>query len=506
MSPYIVGIDIGTGSIKAVAITSDGTIVAKHQHHYPFFSSKPDYNEQEPETIWQAFIKIVREVVKATGSNPAAVCLSSVMHSVIMVDKNGKELSNMITWADRRNADDAEDLYHSQAAPSLYEATGTPIHAMSPLTKIMWLKRCSTLFEKTFKFISIKEYIWFKLFEEFQIDYSLASATGLFNIHELQWHEPALKLAGISSAQLSNIVNTDYSRKDVKASIASLLTINTDTTFIIGSSDGCMASLGSFSMEEGIGALTIGTSGALRIKTTKPINNFNTMVFNYRFDEETFISGGPINNGGNVLQWLLKSFLFKDHIDNKNYNELFKSIERVPPGCNGLMCLPYITGERAPIWDAKSCGTFFGIKDHHTQPYFIKAAIEGTCYTLSQILHQLEEGATIRQLNASGGFMHSKEWIQILADITDKPISLIQQEDASAVGAAYFALKELGLIDSYEQMKPGSGTIIQPKSKEAKIYKQQYRIYGKLYDSLKDQMHELHKLYQEGFAINEQSV
>lgn len=498
MLPYIIGIDIGTGSIKAIAATTDGTIVAKNQYHYPYFSSEPDYNEQEPQAIWQAFIKCLREIVATTGTNPAAVCFSSVMHSLMMVDKTGKELSNLITWADRRNADDAENLYHSAEAPVLYAATGTPIHAMSPLTKLIWLKRCSTaLFEKTHKFISIKEYIWFKLFEAFEVDYSIASATGLFNIHHLQWHEPSLQLAGISPTQLSELVNTNYSRTDVKASVASLLTIAADTPFIIGSSDGCLANLGSFAMEKGLAALTIGTSGALRIKTNKPVINFRTMVFNYRFDEHTFISGGPVNNGGSVLQWLLKSFLNKEHIDARDYEQLFESIERVPAGSSGLLFLPYITGERAPIWDAKSCGAFFGIKDHHSQPYFLKAAIEGTCYTLSQVLQQLEEDEKIQQLNASGGFIHSKEWIQILADITAKPISLIQQEDASAMGAVYFAMKQLGMIETYEQMKPANPVIIKPKIKEAEVYQQQFKIFEKLYGSLKEQMHELHKLHHE---------
>ena len=497
MLSYILGIDIGTGSVKAIAASEEGKVLARAQHHYPYFSSRPDYNEQEPEAIWQAFIKCMREIVAATSASPAAVSFSSVMHSLIMVDKEGKELGNMITWGDRRNADDAEKIYASPEAPALYEATGTPIHAMSPLTKILWLKRCSNaLFEQTHKFISIKEYIWFRLFRAFEVDYSIASATGMFNIHQLKWHEPALQLAGISADRLSTLVNTNYSRKDVQPAIAALLTIAADTCFIIGSSDGCMANLGSFAMPPGVAALTIGTSGALRVKTEKPVINFKTMIFNYRFDDRSFISGGPVNNGGSVLQWLLKNFLNKETIEQKDYEELFHAIERVPAGSNGLLFLPYITGERAPIWDAKSCGTFFGIKDYHSQPYFLKAAIEGTCYSLGQILHNLEEGTSIHQLSASGGFMHSQQWIQILADVIGKPISLIQQEDASAMGAAYFAMKQLNKIEDYEQLKPKQYPVIQPKTKRHQVYQRQFEIYRKLYDSLKEHMHELHHLYQ----------
>ena len=497
MQPFVIGIDIGTGSTKAVALDTKGQVIATAQHHYPSYSPQPGYNEQEPQAVWEAFVKCVQDISEATKANPAGIGLSSAMHSVIMVDAEGQALTPMITWADTRNADIAEELYYSEDASLLYMNTGTPVHAMSPLAKLIWLHQYEAeKYKQAHKFISIKEFIWFKLFRDFQVDYSIASATGLFNIHKLKWDEHALSLAHISTERLSKPMSTGYYRKDVSNEISKLLQVDTDTPFYIGASDGCLANLGSFALDKGVAALTIGTSGAVRIASQKPVQNFNAMIFNYRLDEQLYISGGPINNGGSVVQWLLKNFLSKETISDEDYEELFKTVEAVPAGCNGLLFLPYLTGERAPVWDAKSCGSFFGVKQQHTQAHFLRAAVEGVCFALNEVLLKLQEAGELSQINISGGFIHSKEWVQILANITGKRICLVQCEDASAVGAAYLTMKHLQLIKDYKDLKPVDATAILPKETHRPLYVQQFRIYEKLYASLKDRMHELYELHQ----------
>src|SRR5690606_10246748 len=140
---------------------------------------------------------------------PAAISLSSAMHSLIPVSNEGIPLSNMMTWADGRSATVATRLRNAKVGKALYEETGTPLHAMSPLCKIIWLRENHhAIFEGAAKFVSIKEYIWYKLFGVWEVDYSIASATGLFNIHTLIWHEQALAEAGISESRLSHPVNT----------------------------------------------------------------------------------------------------------------------------------------------------------------------------------------------------------------------------------------------------------------------------------------------------------
>jgi gluconokinase len=448
---YVIGIDIGTGSTKAIAIEPSGKILVTSQVPYPILNSAPAVSEQDPELIWDAVMKCILRITTTLTMAPSAICLSSAMHSVIPVDHAGTPLMNMITWADNRSTDVAKRIRQSAIAKALYEQTGTPLHPMSPLSKITWLKEAMPdVFSSTYKFISIKEYVWHKLFQVYEIDYSIASATGLFSIRDLTWYEPALSIAGITSTHLSIPVNTTSTRRGIPLSLAKALSIPADTTFLIGASDGCMANLGSFATHPGIAALTIGTSGAIRVCGTSPVYDFNTMPFNYRLDEETFISGGPINNGGVALKWYAENLLNITLSTKDDYYNLLDTLDDTDAGCNGLLFLPYILGERAPIWNSESCGVFFGIVAQHKQHHFTRAVIEGVTMSLYQIARALERGGIdIRQINVSGGFVRSSAWVQILADIFGKKICLVNADDASATGAAFMGMKTLHIIDTY---------------------------------------------------------
>ncbi|HEY8936718.1 MAG TPA: gluconokinase [Cyclobacteriaceae bacterium] len=491
MSSYIIGVDIGTGSTKAVSINTSGQVLFSTSASYPTLSPKPGYSEQAPELIWQAFIKCIQQTVNKLGQ-PKGIALSSAMHSLIAVNENGDPYANMITWADNRSAAVAESIKHSAAGEMIYEQTGTPIHSMSPLCKIIWLKENEPeLFAKTHKFISIKEFIWHKLFQLFEIDHSLASATGLFDIEKSEWNVNALTRAEIDSKKLSSPVSTGTIRNTLSPEVATQLKLETNTSFIIGASDGCMANLGSFATEPGIAALTIGTSGAIRVGNTKPTLNFNAMTFNYRLDEATFISGGPVNNGGATLKWFIQNFLSRNLNSPDDYNAILQEIESIEAGADGLLFLPYLLGERAPIWNSNAQGVFFGINSQHKQAHFTRAVIEGITMALYHVANAMEEsGLTIKQIHVSGGFVRSKIWIQILSDIFNKKVCLINPEDASALGAAYMALKSLGLITNYDQIKPDAIETYLPDSRRHRIYASNFLRYKKVYNSLKEIMNE----------------
>jgi gluconokinase len=494
MHSYILGTDIGTGSTKTVAVDFSGKVLCTSQCYYGIQSPKPGYDEQEPGEIFNAFIKSIKETASKMDGPPAALSLSSAMHSLMAVDERCQPLTKLILWSDARSSTIAERLKNSPEGKSIYEATGTPIHSMSPLCKIIWLREnASELFSKTAKFISIKEYIWFQLFQKFEIDYSLASATGLFDIEHLAWNKESLTLAGITEKKLSQPVPTHFIRKGLEEKIASVLQIPPSTPFCIGASDGCLANLGTNSLKSDTAAITIGTSGAVRIARTTPLRNYSTMSFNYLLDEDTFICGGPINNGGSVVQWLLKNFLSREPVKEEDYRELFEMIETVPAGCKGLLFLPYINGERAPMWDEESSGVFFGVKSYHSQAYFLRAALEGACFTLQEVLSSIEDPTQpIQQVNASGGFVQSPVWVQLLADVTGKKISILQTQDASAIGAAWLCLKALHIIPDYSSLQQETGTDIHPQKEAVEVYKKASVIFKTLYPSLKDSMHLLH--------------
>lgn len=494
MGAYILGADIGTGSVKTVAIDVTGNILCSSQCYYPTLNPQPHFNEQSPQVIFDAFVKSIRETVSKLKILPAAVSLSSAMHSLVCVDERGNALSNLIIWSDSRSAAIANKLKNSAEGKIVYTTTGTPIHAMSPLCKIIWLKKnAAELFTKTYKFVSIKEYIWYQLFHEFEIDHSLASATGLFDIKTLNWSTIALNLAGITPGNLSKPVPTKYVRNGLVEEMASLLSIPDGTLFCIGASDGCLANLGTNSLMPGIAAITIGTSGAVRITRTKPLYNYTVMNFNYLLDEQTFICGGPINNGGNIIEWLLQKFMHTTTPPATMYTALFDAIAKVPSGCNGLLFLPYLNGERAPVWDEQSCGVFFGVTLQHTQSFFLRAVLEGICFALLDVLKTIEDPSEpVQQINASGGFVHSIVWMQLLSDITGKKISVQHTEDASALGAAYLALKALGVIENYKLLQKKEEIIIYPQSQFEQVYDRNYQVFKTLYPALKSSMHLFH--------------
>ncbi|MEX1238068.1 MAG: gluconokinase [Cyclobacteriaceae bacterium] len=490
MEPYAIGIDLGTGSAKAIALDHAGKVIDTAQVPYPTFQPKPNYQEQAPELIWQAFLKCISRITTSRQRSPDAVSLSSAMHSVIPVDENGNALMNMIIWADNRSATNARTIYESPAAQLLYEETGAPIHAMTPLCKIPWLKEHEPdLFKRTARFISIKEYVWFKLFREFEVDYSIASATGLMDIEKLIWNENALRTAHLHRGQLSKLVNTNYSRTCSDATACGQMGVKEGTPFFIGASDGCLANVGSFATEEGYMALTIGTSGAVRVARKKPMRNFKTMTFNYRLDEVSYICGGPTNNGGIILKWYAENMLGKKLETANDYLSLLKTLPETNPGAEGLIFLPYILGERAPIWSSDACGVFFGMRAHHRQAHFIRAVIEGISMALYHIAQgMIESGLSITQVHVSGGFVQAEEWLQTLANIFGKKICLINTADASAVGAAFLALKNLGLITDYQQLKPAEIKEFFPQESFAHTYQELFLRYRNLYERVADMM------------------
>ncbi len=492
---YVIGIDIGTGSTKAVVLDVNGQVVATAQQHYPSLPAAPGRDEQGPEVIWEAFVHCIQSVTSKIGHAPAIISLSACMHSLLAVDGNGKPIIRMITWADARSQAEAENLRGSAAAEDLYNATGTPLHSMSPLSKIIWFgQKEAETFAKAARWISIKEYIWWRLFGTYEVDVSIATASGMMDIHQFDWHQPALNLAGIQRSQLSAIVPATYMRSDLQHEAQQLLQLKEQTLFCIGSSDGCMANLGSGAVQKGVGALTIGTSAAVRVVTSAPVLHYQNMLFNYPIDKKKFVCGGPVNNGGNMIHWAIKKMKGLEQPHQKDYETFYSELEAIAPGSEGLLCLPYFIGERAPVWDERSSGVFLGVKAHHTQAQFYRAALEGVCFALHHVLQQVEAATgAVQQLCVSGGFIRSDVWLQTLANITGKKLCIATTEDASATGAALLALQAKGWLQ--KDAKPDD-EIIKPQADAHAFYQPYFEIYKTLYPSLRHAMHDLYGLQQ----------
>jgi gluconokinase len=487
---YILGIDIGTSNTKAVGYTATGEVVTHANVSYSFSSEIEGHHELDPEELFRAVIDVISTAAKSAGeASLEGICFSAAMHGIIAVDEAGKPLTNMITWADLRSTAYALELKNSPAGHRIYERTGTPVHPMSPLCKLIWLKaEKNDIFTKAFRFISIKEFIFYHLFGEFLIDHSIASATGLFDIYDLTWNDEALSTAGITADRLSKPVSASYICRSFSEKYRGSLGIDPQTPFIMGASDGCLAHLGSNAVRPMEASLTIGTSGAVRVMKDKPVADPKQRIFNYLLTEDSYISGGPLNNGGNTIQWFARNIL-DDKDAEIDYDWFVNEAMSTEPGADGLIFLPYIYGERAPVWDADARGVFFGISGAHTRNSFMRAVMEGVAMALFGILETLEELlGPVSNIYVSGGFIRSGKWVQLVADVLGRKVFVSQSSDASAAGAAIIGMKAVGMIGELSDAAtffPVKESF-EPDAANHQIHLRNYAVYDKLYDSLKD--------------------
>lgn len=461
MKNYMLGVDIGTTSTKAVLFTEQGEIIHQENIGYPL--STPDIStaEQDPEEIYEAVVQAISRTMtlsRISQDKLLFVSFSSAMHSVIAMDENDEPLTQCITWADNRSEAWARKIKIELNGHEVYKRTGTPIHPMSPLSKIAWIVHDRPeIATKTKKYIGIKEFIFKKLFDCYVVDHSLASAMGMMNLEKLDWDEEALQIAGVTPDQLSELVPTTKVFKDCQPDIARKLGIDSQTAFVIGASDGVLSNIGVNAIGKGEVAVTIGTSGAIRTVIDRPKTDEKGRIFCYALTENHWVIGGPVNNGGMVLRWIRDEFASSEVETAKRlgidpYEVLTKIAERVRPGADGLLFHPYLAGERAPLWNPDVRGSFFGLTMSHKKEHMIRAALEGVIYNLYTVFLALLEvmNEPVIRIQATGGFARSDVWRQMMADIFDLEVIVPESYESSCLGACILGLYATGKIDSFD--------------------------------------------------------
>lgn len=473
MESLYIGIDIGTTATKAICFGRNGNVIRQFSHPYAMYHPKPNWSVQNPQEILETVLNCITEITK--GIQPEFISFSSAMQSIIAIDETGKPLTEAILWADNRAIEIAEELKKSEKGKQLYQKTGIPIHPFSPMTKIAWLKEFdSEVFSKTYKFISIKEYVWHHLTNEYCTDTSMASGTGLLNIHTLQWDDEVLDFLNIKPQQLSSVYEVTHQAKGILD----------DFLYIIGGGDGALANLGTGAMNKNCMALTIGTSGAVRVPIEKPYVDEQMRTQCYHLMDNQYLTLGAVNNGAIILQWLRETILKTD----QSFEMLFSTAEKIPAGSEGLLFVPYLLGERAPIWDASAKGTILGMEITHTQAHLVKATLEGILFGLFQITEILlpdPEKRKQTKVMASGGFGKSELWLQMVADIFQMTVETSQTIEGSAWGAVLIGMKSLGIDMSIEN-KNKAGRTFSPNAVHKKVYEESFAKFKKVYPVLKD--------------------
>jgi len=473
---YILGIDIGTTSVKSIAFSRDGKTLCEYSIPYPISHPFQDWSEQDPEEIATAIFKTVENILRDLSPHIPQTCsFSSAMHSLIAVNEKGEPISPSIIWADNRAAAIAKKIHQENLARAFYTRTGLPVHAMSPFCKLQWIKiNQKIIFDGAFKFVGIKEFVFYKLFGIWAVDVSIAAATGLMNIQTRNWDPWILEQVGISAERLSEIVESDR----IFYSPALFPALN-KVPFVIGGSDGAMANLGTADDTDSL-VITVGTSSAARIFVNRPQIDDEMRTFCYYLKDDQWLVGGASNNGGIVMQWLQEDFFYS----KVNVPDFINQALQVSPGSDGLIFLPYLLGERAPIWNADAKGILFGLNINHNQAAMVRASLEGVIYCLYSISKPLFEKTTIRKIYATGGFARNELWVQILADIFNLPVLISDTVESSAWGAAKWGMLATKLSGSGETMVK---KIYQPDASNHAVYATGFKKFQRLYELFREE-------------------
>lgn len=458
MKTYMIGLDLGTTAVKAVLFDKNGKLVDKVSVEYKLYTPDAVIAELDPDEVVDSTFGAVKELVGRSGraGDVEFISFSSAMHSVILLDEKGERLTNCITWADRRGQKYAEQL-NRQDGMEIYKRTGTPIHPMNPFVKLLHFKdKARDIYARIGKVTGIKSYVMQKLTGVYEVDKSIASSTGMMNLNESDWDAEVLGMLKLSTEQLPELVDTLKIYNGIKTGAAKKLGIDKDTKIVIGASDGVLANLGMNAIENGDVAVSIGTSGAIRTVVDIPKTDDRMRTFCYYLTDDRYVIGGPVNNGGVVLRWVRDEFFDTDEKseDEDSYETITQLASEVPAGSNGLIFHPYLSGERAPIWNSKAAGSFYGLTLSHGRNHMIRAAMEGVLFNLYSVFltlrKHMEEAGTVK---ASGGFARSEMWKQMMADIYGEKVSVPKSYESSAFGACVLGLYALGEIGDLSAVK-----------------------------------------------------
>ncbi len=503
--PWFLGIDLGTGSCKAMIIDQERNILAVDACDY----GQMNWKEQDPEIILQSMAKASRSVIEKAEVNAAdcaALSFSCALHAVIAIDRHGEPLTGVMTWTDDRGLPQSEKIKAQDEQNSLYQISGCPIHWMYWLYKVLWIKENRPdLFKKCWKFVSIKDYILHKLTGEYVIDYAVAGGGGLLDVKNLCWSQVILDLAGLVPENLSTLASPHTVFNRIDADLARQMGLHPQVKLVLGASDAANSSLGAGALHPDQATCMIGTSAALRVIYPQPLLDPQARSFCYPFDETHWLVGGALNNGGIVLSWLkdtiMSAFPGKD-MQEFTFEDIFNLAADIETGADGLLILPYFAGERSPYWSLNNRAVFYGLTLDHDMRHISRAILESIAFRLRQLTGILQSlHIEVNEIRTSGGGTRSRLWMQILADILGKEISLPHTEETSSFGTALWALKGSGYLSSFDSLIGKIGI----KGKFSADPQNQSR-YNHIFDNY-SQLNELLRPYQKSYkSIDKDAV
>jgi xylulokinase len=486
----LLGIDVGTSTVKALVLDSKtSTIVAVSTQEYPIYTPKNGYAEQICEDYWQATIKAVRAVAHP---EIAAIGFSGQMHGTILLDEYHHPIQNAIIWADARSAEQTQIL---SQIPNYASITGTKPATGFMMTTLLWiLQHKPDLLRQATCVLLPKDYVRFRMTNEPATDISDAAGTGVFDVRNGHWAYGLIEQTGLPQHIFPRVVASGAIVGRLLPDIALELGLTADIPVIAGCADQPAQAIGNGLIKPGMASVTVGTGGQVFVPTTTFKTDERLHVFNHAVPNMWYTLGA-ILSAGLSLRWLRNTLGLGYHPNA--YQILSDAASQTPAGADGLLFLPYLSGERTPHFDPSARGVFIGLAFHHERGHLARAVIEGVSFALRQTLELcLASAGHVDRIIMSGGGAESDVWRQILADISGLPLQKSLLKEQACVGAAVLAGMSINAYSSFEH---ASGLLVQydnvtkPNMERHARYQEMYQAFIELYPKVSDTMHFLSK-------------
>lgn len=500
MSVFL-GIDVGTSGTKTLAIREDGAILAKDTVEYPLSTPRPGWSEQNPEDWWQATIQSVQAVLRKGDVNPADVCgigLSGQMHGSVFLDGNHNVIRPAMLWNDQRTQTECEEI-ESRAGgrAALIDLVSNPALTGFTAPKILWLRNNEPQnFEKTVQVLLPKDYVRFRLTGEFATEVSDASGTLLLDVKNREWCQPLLDKLELDRSLLPEVHESEVVSGKLSNIAAKTLGLPAGVAVVGGGGDQAAGAVGNGIVRDGVISATMGTSGVVFAHSeevqTDPEGRVHT--FCHAVHGKWHVMGVVLSAGGS-LQWYRNQFgemesALARGMDTEAYELMTSSAAKAPAGSEGLYFLPYLTGERTPHCDPYCRGAWIGLSLRHGRSHMVRSVMEGATYAMRDCLEIIKGmNIPITEARVSGGGARSDFWRQLQADIYGQNVCVTNSDEGPAYGVALLAAVGAGAYSDVVEacsatIEVISTTETSPTTKA--VYDRAYPMYGKLYQSLKD--------------------
>lgn len=489
----LLGIDIGTSSVKAMLMEPDGRIIAVKTAAYQVEIPHPGWAQQHPDTWWEGLCRILGEMKAEHPRQMEGICgigLSGQMHGLVAVDREGQPVCPAVIWMDQRAEEETREIEEKISRKEQGEILHNRIFNGFALPSLLWMrKREGGLYRKIFRIFQPKDYIRFRLTGEMGTEYSDASASLMMDVGKRVWAEKLLEKLGIEKNILTELHESVQVAGSVTAEASRRTGLREGIPVVFGAGDQQAQSIGNGAAEEGMLISNIGTGAQISAFS-------RTDFYDPQLRTHTFCHGisgaytvyGAMLTGGMSLQWL------KDQIlKEKSFSALGQMAESIRPGSDGLLFLPYLAGERTPLMDPQAKGVFFGLTLGHQAGHLVRAVMEGVTFALKDSLEIMEEiGIRGEQIIASGGAANSPVWLQIQADILGKTVRVSRIREQACLGACILAGVGCGIYRDVtaagRELAVLSHQVYEPRKEFSGCYEELYRKFHGIYQGTREYM------------------